>query len=117
MAEIFFESFKVESFYSQVTSVMALYSTGKTTGLVLESGEGVTHSVPIYEGFAIPYATIKLDIGGDYLTKYLWELLLESKENPSLKSKELEKDIFNNIKENLCNIAFDYESCSKEFNK
>lgn len=43
---------------------MALYSSGKTTGLVLESGQGITHAVPIYEGFAIPYATIKLDIGG-----------------------------------------------------
>ena len=75
MAEIFFEDLKGEHFYTSVTSVLALYACGKTTGLVLESGEGITHSVPIYEGFALPFATINLDIGGHDLTSYLIELL------------------------------------------
>lgn len=70
---------------------MGLYASGKTTGLVLESGEGITHAVPIFEGFQIPYATIKLDIGGDYLTNYLITLLKESRDNPELKNNVYDK--------------------------
>ena len=55
--------------------MLALYACGKTTGFVLESGAGVTNAVPIYEGFAIPFATISIDIGGNDLTNYLIKLL------------------------------------------
>lgn len=47
--------------------------------------------MPIFEGYSIPFATIKLDIGGDYLTNHLIELLKESKDNPTLKDVEYEK--------------------------
>jgi len=56
MAEIMFETFNVPSLYIAIQSVLSLYSTGSTTGLVLDSGAGVTHTVPIYEGYALPHA-------------------------------------------------------------
>jgi len=51
-----FETFNVPSLYLAIQSVLSLYSTGSTTGLVLDSGAGVTHTVPIYEGYALPHA-------------------------------------------------------------
>ena len=52
-AEIFFETFNAPALYIQIQAVLSLYSSGRTTGVVLDSGDGVTHVVPIYEGFAI----------------------------------------------------------------
>lgn len=51
--EIFFETFNVPALYVQIQAVLSLYSSGRTTGVVLDSGDGVTHVVPIYEGFAV----------------------------------------------------------------
>ena len=56
MAEIMFDTFNVPAYYSGVSSVLSLYSSGRMTGLVIDSGDGLTASVPIFEGYVLPHA-------------------------------------------------------------
>lgn len=71
MTEIMFETFNVPSLFISISAVLALYSSGRTTGIVVDSGAGVTNSVPIYEGYALPHAIMNIDIAGIDLTHYL----------------------------------------------
>ena len=70
-AEIFFETFNVPALFVSMQAVLSLYATGRVTGVVLDSGDGVTHSVPIYEGFAMPHSIMRVDIAGRDVTRYL----------------------------------------------
>ena len=56
MTQLMFETFQVQGLYVAIQAVLSLYSNGRTTGVVLDSGDGVSHTVPIYEGYAIPHA-------------------------------------------------------------
>jgi len=77
MCQVFFSTFNVPSFYVSVQAVLSLYASGRTTGIVLDSGDGVTHTVPIYEGYALPHAIMRIDLAGRDLTEYMMKLLLE----------------------------------------
>ena len=64
MAEIMFENFKVKSLAIMNTAALSMYSTGKVSGLIAESGEGISYTVPVFEGYTLPHAQIKLEIAG-----------------------------------------------------
>jgi len=64
IAEIMFEKFRVRSFALMNTSVLSLFSTGRTSGLVVECGEGISWTVPVFEGYALPHAIHMLDVAG-----------------------------------------------------
>eukprot|EP00741_Cyanophora_paradoxa_P025006 tig00000319_g24138.t1 len=77
-AEIFFETFNVPALFISLQAVLSLYASGRTTGVVLDSGDGVTHAVPIYEGFTIPHAISRIDLAGRDVTDHLNTLLLKA---------------------------------------
>ncbi|XP_048417180.1 actin-like isoform X6 [Stegostoma tigrinum] len=77
MTEMMFECFKVPAMYVAVQAVLALYASGRTTGLVMDSGDGVTHTVPIYEGYCLPHAVYRFDLAGRDITQYFVRILME----------------------------------------
>ncbi|ELT93218.1 hypothetical protein CAPTEDRAFT_101436, partial [Capitella teleta] len=101
-AEVFFETFNVPALFISMQAVLSLYASGRTTGVVLDSGDGVSHAVPIYEGFAMPHSIMRTDIAGRDVTRFL-RLLLRKEGHNFHTSAEFE--IVRTIKERACYLS------------
>ena len=106
--EVMFETFGVPAFYLANSAVLSLYTSGLTTGLVLESGEGVTHAVPVYEGYCIPAAICRSELAGGDITEYLTDLM-EIRLKRQFSGSESRKTI-REMKEKLGYVALNFDT-------
>ena len=101
-----FKKFKVESLAIMNTSVLSLFSTGKTSGIVAEVGEGVSYTVPIFEGYALPHAIHKLDIAGQDITNEM----MRSLSSEGVPITENHYEYVREMKDQMCAVALNYEN-------
>jgi actin len=105
MVQLMFETFEVKNIYVAIQAVMSLYSAGRTTGLVVDAGDGVSHTVPVFEGFSLPHAVEKMEIAGRVLTMYMQKLFIENGESFT---SAAEIQIVRDIKEKHAYVAQNY---------
>lgn len=103
LLQIMFEKLSAPLLYSTTPALLALYASGRTTGIVLDSGYDVSYSVPIYEGHLLSHAALRLNIAGSQLSLYLRKLLDERGKYRYVTMKDM--TTINRIKEAECYVS------------
>eukprot|EP00928_Gymnodinium_smaydae_P073031 TRINITY_DN562_c0_g1_i1.p1 TRINITY_DN562_c0_g1~~TRINITY_DN562_c0_g1_i1.p1 ORF type:complete len:451 (+),score=120.58 TRINITY_DN562_c0_g1_i1:159-1355(+) len=103
MAEVMFEKLKVKSLAIFNTAVLSILSTGRTRGLVVEMGEGLTQAVPVFEGYAIPHAIFKMEVAGQDITSKVQQVM----ESQDGREYAADWSVMKALKEKVCAVAPD----------
>lgn len=106
MTQIMFETFNSTNVYIANQSVLALFASGYTTGIVIDSGDAASHAVPIYNGHALSHAILRFNLTGRDLTDFCKKILTERGYSFTTFA---DHEIVRNVKEKLCYIAIDFK--------
>ncbi|XP_023248173.1 actin-related protein 2 isoform X3 [Copidosoma floridanum] len=110
MIEVMFEKYQFAGTYIAIQAVLTLYAQGLISGVVVDSGDGVTHICPVYEEYALPHLTRRLDIAGRDITMYLIKLLMQ---RGYAFNHSADFETVRMIKEKLCYVGYDIETEEK----
>ncbi|KAJ2390785.1 Arp2/3 complex subunit, actin nucleation center [Coemansia sp. RSA 2559] len=106
MCEVMFERYGFSGVYVAIQAVLTLYAQGLLTGVVIDSGDGVTHIIPVYQGYSLPNLTKRLDVAGRHVTRYLIKLL-------QLRGYSFNRtadfETVRQIKEKVCYVSYDLD--------
>lgn len=105
MCQILFETLGVPCVYVSIQAVLSLYASGRTTGVVVDIGDGVSHVVPVYDGFSLPTSVKRMDVAGRDITEHLSFNIRRMSGVTFQSSAEL--DIVRAIKEKSCFVSKD----------
>ncbi|KAJ5068087.1 actin-7-related [Anaeramoeba ignava] len=105
MTSILFEKFNIPKIYISISPVLSLYASGRTTGVVLDIGDGVSSVIPLSDGYAIPHAISRMDLAGKELTDFFNKILYEK---GFAFQTPFEREVVKDIKEKLGYVAFDF---------
>lgn len=106
MAEVMFERYGFDGLWVAIQAVLTLYAQGLQTGVVVDSGDGVTHIVPVYDGYALPHLTRRLDVAGRDITRYMIKLLLL---RGYAFNRTADFETVRQLKEKLCYVGYDLD--------
>lgn len=104
--EVMFEKYGFKRMYVAIQAVLTLYAQGLLTGVVADSGDGVTHVVPVYEGYSLPHLVKRLDLAGRDITHYMIKLLLL---RGYVFNRTADFDTARQIKEKFCYVGYDLD--------
>ncbi|RVD81690.1 uncharacterized protein DFL_009541 [Arthrobotrys flagrans] len=106
MCEVMFENYNFGGVYVAIQAVLALYAQGLSSGVVVDSGDGVTHIVPVYESVVLNHLTRRLDVAGRNVTRQLIKLLLR---RGYALNRTADFETVRQIKEKLCYVSYDLQ--------
>jgi len=106
MLSVMFEKYGFQGVYIGIQAVLVLYAQGLLTGVVVDSGDGVTHIIPVFDGFALPHLTKRLDVAGRDITRHLIKLLLL---RGYAFNRTADFDTVRQIKEKLCYVGYNLD--------
>ncbi|XP_035697278.1 actin-42-like [Branchiostoma floridae] len=104
IAELLFEALDVPGLYLASQAVLALFASGRTTGVVVDCGAGLTHVVPVYEGVPLTHAIQRIPVAGQDITEHLSRLLAQAGHG------QVKTEIVNQVKNQLSYVALDYDA-------
>ena len=110
-AQIMLETFNVPAMCAAIRAVLSLYTSGHIASIVVDSGNGVPHCVPIYERFALPQFIPRLDLTSRDLTEYLMKILIEHGYSFTTTA---EREIVRDVKGKFVCIALDFDTETRE---
>lgn len=106
LVQTMFETYNFSGLSIQINAILTLYAQGLLTGLVVDSGDGVTNIVPVIDGYSFPHATKRVNVAGHHITSYLIELLLR---RGYALNRTSDFETAREIKEQLCYISYDFK--------